>query len=488
MAHFCRGKRKCCKNEPNSRWSNFTFCCQTERAPICLQPRRVHFALFEYNPRRSAMVSVCAIVLLLLTLVCSGEMTETPRKKKSVDSPTENHHKRSSLFATDNSETFPPLSSTPFVVKNGLNSSVYESPISPLYRQNASFSSKKTNSMCLGDFIVQNRKSTGRKKDKSRRINPTCLTERKGNFGKCQNSFDFKREVEELPVDGGRNVLMEQCLKIVSRGVPPKTITNKSFCLEKDKSGSAVDINLVTQREKLDVAIRVYSAILRHNLALNLSTELYFLVCLLFRKHFNKNNDENIDGIAVLNASDCGLAAILTKPASFAAIFQSIHNVIYFAVKTIENLADFFEIFDKPTLKLLAEHKHLSTLSAELSAKLTAFSAKKAETPPEVFNDPSEVNVCFISDTDNRENFPNDQSFSAFRKQRDLFYEILRVWEKNHLMGGWSFKLALGGKIRALLGLHHEAVNFMHLARLFKNQLLSTYERQNVVSTTFFKL
>ncbi len=37
-------------------------------------------------------------------------------------------------------------------------------------------------------------------------------------------------------------------------------------------------------------------------------------------------------------------------------------------------------------------------------------------------------NVGFHSDTDGRENFPSDRTFQDFRKQRDLFYELLRKW------------------------------------------------------------
>lgn len=472
---------------------NLTFCFvyQTERAAVfcLLQPWRVHFAFFEYDPRGSPHVSVLFVLCFAVgsvgcCYVHSGEVGETPRKQKSADvfATPETNRKPLRLFqdGVNKSQTFPPLSSTP---KTGVNlSPYYQSPISPLYRQNASFSAKKSPALCLGDFVVPNR---GKKK--SRRINPTCLNERKANFGKCENSFDFGRQVEELPaVEGARAFLAEECMRIVTRGVPPKTIANKSFCLEKKESEVVADLNLVTQRGKLDLAVGIYSAILRNNLALNLSSELYFLVCLLYRKHFNKTTDETIDGIAVLNESDCGLTEILTKPPAFSTIFQSIHNVIYFAVKTIETIADNFKIFDKHTLKLLAEHKHLATFAPRLTAKLAAFHHQKPETTPQIFDDATGVNVCFISDTDNRENFPNDQAFGAFRKQRDLFYEILRIWEKNHLTSDWSFGMALGGKIRALLALHHEGVNYMHLARLFKNQLLSTYGRQNSVSISFF--
>ncbi|XP_076642378.1 codanin-1 like protein dlt [Halictus rubicundus] len=83
-----------------------------------------------------------------------------------------------------------------------------------------------------------------------------------------------------------------------------------------------------------------------------------------------------------------------------------------------------------------------------------------------------ELNVCFQIDTDNRENFPSGIAFQSFRKQRDAFYSIFRIWEENHSVPGWSFQIALGSKIRSMLTIHNDAINYYHFARLFKSQLL----------------
>ncbi|KYN15903.1 Codanin-1, partial [Trachymyrmex cornetzi] len=83
-----------------------------------------------------------------------------------------------------------------------------------------------------------------------------------------------------------------------------------------------------------------------------------------------------------------------------------------------------------------------------------------------------EINVSFQIDTDNRENFSSAISFHTFKKQRDAFYDILRIWEENHLVPGWVFQIALGGKIRSMLAMHNDCTNYYHIARLFKSQLL----------------
>lgn len=331
---------------------------------------------------------------------------------------------------------------------------------------------------------MQNRKSLGKKKrstgeeegKKSRRINPTRLSQEKVNSSsqRRENSFNFK----ESPVENA----VEQ-RKIVPSAPKVRTV---SF----ERSEVVADFSAVTQHKDLNVLVKIYVVILRNNLALNLSSELHFLVSLLLsrRGDCKATSDENEDvgsGISVLNEGDVSMQNILAANSKscfyVGRLFSSIHNLVYFSVKTIEELVDVFQIFDKATLKLLAEHRHISTFSPQLQLKLTELYRNKVEKPEEFYGGNAEVNVCFISDTDNRENFPNDQSFSAFRKQRDLFYEILRIWEQKHLTSGWSFSVALGGKIRSLLSLHHEGFNCMHLARLFKSQLLSTYGKRNSV-------
>ena len=107
--------------------------------------------------------------------------------------------------------------------------------------------------------------------------------------------------------------------------------------------------------------------------------------------------------------------------------------------------------------------------------------------------------VRFQSETDNRENFPDAQTFQDFRKQRDMFYDILRGWKhfiesgtkpgsggktgggygKKNLYGfrGASGKGSkstfplednFGAEINALVTLQMNPVNMAHLAELFQ--------------------
>lgn len=97
--------------------------------------------------------------------------------------------------------------------------------------------------------------------------------------------------------------------------------------------------------------------------------------------------------------------------------------------------------------------------------------------------------MSFQIDTDNRENFSSAMAFHTFKKQRDAFYDILRIWEENHLVPGWVFQIALGGKIRNMLTMHNDCINYYHIARLFKSQLLiSCIQNGRQVSPKLFSL
>lgn len=50
---------------------------------------------------------------------------------------------------------------------------------------------------------------------------------------------------------------------------------------------------------------------------------------------------------------------------------------------------------------------------------------------------------------------------------------MIRIWEENRLMSGWSYGQALGPKIKQVLNLRPDPINFAHFSRLFQSQLLT---------------
>ncbi|KAL3271000.1 hypothetical protein HHI36_021501 [Cryptolaemus montrouzieri] len=122
----------------------------------------------------------------------------------------------------------------------------------------------------------------------------------------------------------------------------------------------------------------------------------------------------------------------------------------------------------------MCENERLKLFSPTLVKILSRFSDAKTERTLNCYETNGKHNICFVLDTDNRSNFPSDVSFQSFKKQRDLFYEILKIWEEDHMVAGWSFEYNLGRKIRTLLNYHQDPINFMRMSRLFMDQLLST--------------
>ncbi|KRT86244.1 hypothetical protein AMK59_2779 [Oryctes borbonicus] len=383
----------------------------------------------------------------------------------------------------------------------------YASPISPLYSRNnfntpknrATVKSSEKN-LCLGDFIVQ-KKSSSKKKvqrnlcgamnaksndnidnKKFRRIKPTNLNEKRfsGGFKESENSFNFKNAYVELSVDNlneQRNLLVEERLKIKNNIddlikspnlVKLQTINNK------------IEINPVSEKvtftPQLDNLLKIYVFFLNNGFVLNIASELYFLILLLLSKQYLSDKFDD---------SDTDIQMINENIENRKDLFKTVHNCVYFAVSALQSQIELLKSLDRPTLKLLYENQRIKLFSESFYVALVSICNNKLDQAKENVNI-VQGNVCFISDTDNRDNFPTDISFHAFRKQRDLFYEILRIWEQSRFLPEWNFSIALGGKIKSLLNIHSDPVNFRHFARLFKMQLLTTSRQNNDVSKNLF--
>ncbi|KAK3867625.1 hypothetical protein Pcinc_026922 [Petrolisthes cinctipes] len=235
-----------------------------------------------------------------------------------------------------------------------------------------------------------------------------------------------------------------------------------------DKAPEMVEaiLELVTKREIIDVLSRVYAKLLLHNMAPNIMVELYFLMQLLTVRvalgmELDKKPEEENGGESDLE--------IITRESYLATI----HNCVYFAVQVLLLVWDLVSQLDRGTLQLLSEHPRVICFSTEFHGCLLSH-LKTPFQPPVVLQAKSPIaNVSFQTDTDTRNNFPSDQAFNIFRKQRDLFYEMLRIWEGSHLTPGWSFSYALGPRINQMLSFHSTPTNYAHFARLFQSQLLT---------------
>uniref|UniRef100_A0A6A7FUP4 Codanin-1-like isoform X1 n=1 Tax=Hirondellea gigas TaxID=1518452 RepID=A0A6A7FUP4_9CRUS len=221
---------------------------------------------------------------------------------------------------------------------------------------------------------------------------------------------------------------------------------------------------LSTNMETLDELIRVYSYLVVYNYVPSLMMELYFAFqlltvrgCFVKPRHYN-----NVPGVPYF--------------------FSSIHNCVYFASHFLASIPDILRLLDRATLRLLSENDRLQQFTPEAQQLISNLVDTRPPQPSPKQTPRSPMKgVAFQVDSDNRANFPDNTTFHIFRKQRDLFYELLREWEREHQMSHWNLSTSLGPKIRSLLELGPDPCNVAHLARLFVSQLLSMCEANHMI-------
>ncbi|XP_068691714.1 codanin-1-like [Montipora foliosa] len=230
-----------------------------------------------------------------------------------------------------------------------------------------------------------------------------------------------------------------------------------------------VDQLKVNSQEKLDVLAKMYSNCVTGNLVPNVTAELYFVVQLLTVRGISSDCKENEEPSSE-NYNEKNNPNIL----------NSIHNCTYFAVTVLQDLESLILLLDKDTLRLFADNPRIAAFSPRL--KETFLQQYKSLLPVKV----SELKgiksplggVPFNVEKDNKQNFPTDRAFHNFRKQRDVFYELIREWEDCNAATGWNMEDHMGDRIRALVNQKPEMANYSHFARLFKSQLLQMCDEE----------
>uniref|UniRef100_A0AAR2JCR4 Codanin-1 C-terminal domain-containing protein n=1 Tax=Pygocentrus nattereri TaxID=42514 RepID=A0AAR2JCR4_PYGNA len=137
---------------------------------------------------------------------------------------------------------------------------------------------------------------------------------------------------------------------------------------------------------------------------------------------------------------------------------------------------------DRCTLRLLAENERVGAFSPALRDRLVQ---TQDTCRAKVLPDPTTFihSVPFQPATDNRTNFSSDKAFHIFKKQRDIFYELLREWEDYHKEPGWEFEAALGNRVRTMVSQLTAAGNHCHFARLFQKQLVQMCKGPRVLGS-----
>uniref|UniRef100_A0A670I0A6 Codanin-1 C-terminal domain-containing protein n=1 Tax=Podarcis muralis TaxID=64176 RepID=A0A670I0A6_PODMU len=238
-------------------------------------------------------------------------------------------------------------------------------------------------------------------------------------------------------------------------GIPMKPNVGQNASLPSENQlVTSADVNKVSCRKQLEQLAQLYSFCIAENLVPNIFLEIFFVFQLLTSKGTSSLEDGEND----LNAVE-------------RQHFRSVHNCVYFAVKVLDYQFQIISHLEKGTLKLLAENDRITSFSPDLHERLMAVYENSTAKVSLLL--PSSIqSVSFQPETDNRSNFSSDKAFHVFKKQRDIFYELLREWEDNCEKTGWDFEKCLGDRIRVMMAHLSAACNYSHFARLFQKQLL----------------
>ncbi|XP_036006686.1 codanin-1 isoform X1 [Fundulus heteroclitus] len=258
--------------------------------------------------------------------------------------------------------------------------------------------------------------------------------------------------------------LAQQAASVPPSSLDPCTPTKTGIRPESkvipEPQTSCPEPSKVTFSSELDILAELYCTCISENLVPNVFLELFFVVQLLTSRSPHTHSDEEQLRLC------SGKSDVLER-----CYLRQVHNCVYFAVKVLENQFQLVAHLDKCTLRLLAENERVASFSPDLKERLTqAQDRSTAKLSPSV--SAFIHSVPFQPATDNRSNFGSDKAFHTFKKQRDVFYEVLREWEDLHKEPGWNFDAALGPKIRGMMSQLTSAGNHSHFARLFLKQLV----------------
>ena len=213
----------------------------------------------------------------------------------------------------------------------------------------------------------------------------------------------------------------------------------------------------VTDKNLIDTLIELYLTCFQLNSCYYFVSELEFLLQLLGKRMKSEK---------------------LTLPSSenlIEKVFSIFHNCIYFSVAVIEKLYlyGYLKVLSPLSLTLLSENVYIVSLFPDFSSIL------KLEKPSHgnhlMFKTYQLSSVAFEPELDSKVNYPNEQSFTTFRRQRDSFYLLYEKWKE------FNFKSSINEneydiryKAQEILNISTDCGNYYHLARLFVSQMIKS--------------
>jgi codanin-1 len=205
---------------------------------------------------------------------------------------------------------------------------------------------------------------------------------------------------------------------------------------------------------QLDNLVLFYTTLVTRNCSISLLSEFEFLVHLLSRRVHSDSYEQDTTFAFACNYHNCVL---------FAAL--AVRQLIGLRQLDHAGLAFFKTLSMNENVQILLPDFHQSLLQRVRDSEEPTDSTILM--PPPDF-------VAFQPETDSKDNFPHDQSFHAFRKQRDAFFKLYYEWKRLYEKNGFrsdtihtnvEFKFA--SKIHHVFSFSKEFGNLYHFSRLF---------------------
>lgn len=282
-----------------------------------------------------------------------------------------------------------------------------------------------------------------------------------------QNCDFFKEE---------REMLKSFKLNIASNSTPSTSISTPSNLKVKKYSVIEPKYELVTSVKEIVKLKSIYVHLLLNNHIANFMEEIKFVLEII-------NKRTMCDCASKSDAQQQKQQTIIEK------IFSTYHNCFHFVYLVFEELFIqnlFINFLDYKTLNHIFSNVYLfdykkndsSTLITLKEVVEQAYLGRYSDCTQKSASSDNTNFVFFQPDTDSKSNFPNDQSFSIFRKQRDDFYRLFKNYHDNNLAASISVDRKVQGifvsSIRSMLNMSKDVGNSYHLARLFVSQLMKS--------------
>ncbi|RDD47474.1 Codanin-1 [Trichoplax sp. H2] len=310
--------------------------------------------------------------------------------------------------------------------------------------------------------------------------NPWCIDDMTEKFNHKSNSYN-PEELDEQDFNSERRLLrLERAKRSTTKSKTynsSHTPTNDDISNAKGPlhdTGAAINTTIVqsttrrcTQMNEvtktladkhtndgvLQILASVYAEIIKANLVPNLTVELYFLSQVI-----TNSSQENVP----------------TNKNIPIKLFNTSTKCVHFVIMVLDKIVDILRKLDGTTVRYFIENEKIREVSLPSLHKLFfEFDRMKQDTRSSIdYLEPPLTNVPFQVEKDNRSNFPNERSFHSFKRQRDMFYALIREWEEARGKPDWDMTPAIGSKIKLLVQEMDDIVNYSHFVQLFLSQLI----------------